>query len=156
MFKLQEPYKPRPIRFLELWEESGWRMKIYGISYQRALPRRELIEAAKKVARERLPQPAITPNRYGVGFLGIHDGRGANFVFVDWWQDENELQHHVYIGPAGQPAQLRYATDADSKACVWDLHVMNFERQAWLTTILTNPAGVDLEAYLTRRLNEEA
>ncbi|MGH7599764.1 MAG: isochorismatase [bacterium] len=154
MFKLQEPYAPRPIRFLELWEESGWRMKVYGIAYQRELPRRELIEAAKTVARERLPQPAIAPNRYGVGFLGIHDGRGANFVFVDWWADENELHHHVYLSPASQPAQLHYATEADSKACVWDLHVMNFERQAWLTTILTNPAGVDLEVYLARRLNE--
>jgi prepilin-type processing-associated H-X9-DG protein len=155
MFTLQEPYKPRPIRFLELWQESGWRMKVYGIAYNRDLPRRELVEAAKRVARQRLPQPAITSNRYGAGFLGIHDGRGANFVFVDWWADENELHHHVYISPAGQPTQLRYATEADSKACVWDLHVMNFERQAWLDTVLTNPAGVDLEAYLAQRLNEE-
>jgi hypothetical protein len=155
MFTLLEPYKPRPIRFLELWQESGWRMKVYGITYNRDLPRHELIEAAKRIARERLPLPAITTNRYGVGFLGIHDARGANFVFVDWWADENELHHHVYISPADQTQQLRYATDADSKACVWDLHVMNFERQAWLDTVLTNPTGVDLEAYLTKRLNED-
>jgi len=32
MFKLIQSYKPRQIRFLELWEESGWRMKVYGIS----------------------------------------------------------------------------------------------------------------------------
>jgi len=155
MFKLNEPYKPRPIRFLELWEESGWRMKVYGIAYNRGLPRRELIETAKSVARECLPQPAITANRYGVGFLGIHDGRGANFVFVDWWADENELHHHVYISPAAQPHQLRYASPADAKACVWDLCVMSFERLAWMETVLTNPAGVDVEAYLTRHLNED-
>lgn len=102
MFKLIEPYKPRPIRFMELWEETGWRMKVYGIAYNRDLPRRELIATAKSIAGERLPQPAITANRYGVGFIGIHDGRGANFVFVDRWADENELHHYVYISPAEQ------------------------------------------------------
>lgn len=156
MFKLIKPYKPRPIRFIELWEESGWRIKVYGIAYNRELPRRELIESAKKVARERLPQPANTPNRYGAGFLGIHDGRGANFVFVDWWADENELHHHVYISPSEQTQQLRYASPADAQACVWDLFVLSFERQAWLETVLTNPAGGDIEAYLQRRLNTEA
>jgi hypothetical protein len=155
MFKLIEPYNPRPIRFLELWEESGWRMKIYGISYNRDLPRRELIEAAKNAARDRLPQPAITQGRYGAGFLGIHDGRGANFVFVDWWAEENELHHHVYISPSGQPQQLKYTAPADPQACVWDLRVLCFERQAWLDTVLANPSGVDLEAYLMRRLNED-
>jgi hypothetical protein len=154
--KLQEPYKSRPIRFLELWEESGWRMKVYGIAYQRDLPRRELIEAAKRVARERLPQPAITPNRYGAGFLGVHDGRGANFVFVDWWQDENELHHHVYVSPADHPEKLEYVTPTGLTACVWDLRVLCFERQAWLDTVLANPAGVDLEAYWARRLSEDA
>ncbi len=156
MFKLIEPYQPRPIRFLNLWEESGWRMKVYGIAYQRELPRRELTAAAKAVAREYLPQPAIAPNRYGAGFLGIHDGRGANFVFVDWWADENELHHHVFISPAAQPLALRKATPDDSQFCVWDLRVLDFERQAWLETVLTNPAGVNLEEYLARRLNEDA
>jgi prepilin-type processing-associated H-X9-DG protein len=155
MFKLIEPYKPRPIRFIELWRESGWRLKVYGISYNRELPRGELIEAAKHVARERLPQPAMTTNRYGAGFLGIHDGRGANFVFVDWWADENELHHHIYISPPERPQQLQYASTADAQACVWDLCVMSFERQAWLETVLLNPAGVDLETYFMRRLNDD-
>jgi hypothetical protein len=33
MLKLQEPHATRPIRFLELWQESGWRLKVYGIAY---------------------------------------------------------------------------------------------------------------------------
>jgi len=155
MLKLQEPYQARPIRFLELWEEAGWKLKVYGIAYRRAFPRPELVQAAKRIAQSHLQQ-AVSPGQgYGVGFLGVHDGRGANFVFLDYWADENELHHHVYISPSDQPAQLKYATPSGLIACVWDLRVLCFERQAWLDTVLANPGGPDLEAYLARHLNED-
>jgi hypothetical protein len=152
---LQEPYQPRPIRFLEIWPESGWRLKVYGLAYQRPLPRPELIEAAKNIAHARLLEIPATLNHYRVGFLGIHDGRGANFVFVDFWANENELHHHVYVSPTDRPGQLEYVTPTGLTACVWDLRVMCFERQAWFEAVLTNAAGPDLEKYLACRLNED-
>ena len=155
MLELHGPYQPRPIRFLELWQESGWRLKVYGIAYQRPLPRPELIEAAKAVARPHLLQATAIQRGYGVGFLGVHDGRGANFVFLDYWADENELHHHVYISPTHQPARLEYATPGGLIACVWDLRVLCFERQAWLQSVLANPSGPDIEQYLESRLNED-
>ncbi len=153
MLELQEPYQARPIRFLELWRESGWRLKVYGIAYQRPLPRPELIEAAKAVVRPHLLE--ALPKCYGVGFLGVHDGRGANFVFLDFWADENELHHHVYVSPTDKPAQLEYVTPTGLAACVWDLRVLCFERQAWIDAVLANPTGPDLERYLACRLNED-
>ncbi len=106
MIVLQEIYKKRPIRFLELWEQSGWRLKIYSIAYQGEYPRAHLIEKAKELASERLPLLAGTEGCYGVGFLGVHDGRGADFVFIDWWIEENELHHHVYVASHSQPDQF--------------------------------------------------
>jgi hypothetical protein len=156
MIELLERYQRRPIRFLELWQDSGWRMKVYSITHQGAPPRPELVQAAKQVAQRWLRQPP-TPNQrtYGVGFLGIHDGHGANFVCVDWWADENELQHHVYLSPTDRPAELRYVSPTGLAASVWDLRVLCFERQAWIDTVLANPIGPDLDAYLSRRLNED-
>jgi hypothetical protein len=46
MIVLQEAYRKRPIHFLELWEQSGWRLKVYGIAYQGEYPRAHLIEKA--------------------------------------------------------------------------------------------------------------
>jgi hypothetical protein len=155
MIKLQESYQARPIRFLELWREAEWRMKVYGIAYQRPLPRPELVEAAKRITRPHL-RTAKSQTHYGVGFLGVHDGRGANFVFVDYWADENELHHHVYVSPSDKPKALEYVTPTGLIACVWDLRVMWFERQAWVETILANPTGPDVEQYLSRRLHEDA
>jgi hypothetical protein len=49
MFKLVEPYEKRPIRFLELWESDGWRLKVYSLAYQMPLARRHVIETSKSI-----------------------------------------------------------------------------------------------------------
>jgi hypothetical protein len=155
MLTLQESYATRPIRFLELWQEGDWRLKLYSITYQRTALRPGLVGTAKTLARARLAESTVGKQHYGVGFVGIHDGRGAIFIFVDFWADENELHHHVYVAPSDQPDQFTYMTPTGLAACVWDLRVLCFERQAWLDAVLANPAGPDLEAYLTRQLNED-
>ncbi|EEF62684.1 hypothetical protein [Pedosphaera parvula] len=150
-----QPYKTRPIRFLELWQEGEWRIKVYSIAYERLTARAELVEAAKTVAREKLATVPSTLQHYSVGFLGVHDGRTSNFIFVDWWAEENELHHHVYVSPSNDPARLTYMTPTGLAACVWDLRVMAFERKAWVDCVLRNYKSPDLEAYLQQRLNED-
>jgi hypothetical protein len=91
-----------------------------------------------------------------MGFLGVLDGRGENFVFIDYWADDNELHHHVYVSPSDKPELLEYVTPTGLIACIWDLRVMWFERQPWVKTVLANPSGSDLERYLSWQLNEDA
>lgn len=155
MIELGGPYQPRPIRFLELWEAPPWRLKLYGIAYGRAAPRPELIAAAKKVAEKKLYDQEMTRGSHGVGFLGVHEGKTANIVFLDWWTDENELRHHIYYSPSESPAELEDVTARGWGYCVWDLRVIGFERDAWMETVLDNPSGPDVEAYLQRQLNED-
>jgi hypothetical protein len=155
VIELREPYRPRAIRFLEEWRDAGWRLKVYGIAYRTERPRAALVERAKRLARARLPQPAISESRYGVGFLGVHDGRDANFIFIDWWADENELHHHVYCSATDELESLTYVTPTGLSACVWDLRVQSFERDAWLAEVLRNAGGADVEGYMARRLNAD-
>jgi hypothetical protein len=152
IISLREPYKTRSIRFLELWEADGWRLKVYGIAYAREYPASALTESAKQRARTYLPR--IDQQHYGVGFIGIHEGRGSNFVFVDWWAEENELHHHVFVSPSDRPEQFNEVTSTGLIACVWDLRVLSFERQAWIDTILACWDAPDLDKYLMQRLNE--
>jgi prepilin-type processing-associated H-X9-DG protein len=149
------PYEARPVRFLELWRHAGWRIKVYGIAHGRPAPRPELVGAARAVAAQRLDAVPASARHYSVGFLGVHDGRTANFVFVDWWAEENELHHHVYVSPADAPARLEYVTPTGLAGCVWDLRVISFERQAWVDTVLKRAGGPDFDAYLQCRLNED-
>src|SRR5262245_40867223 len=97
MLKIKHAYEPRPIRYLEMWQPDGWRLKVYGIAQGKPAARGELVEAAKQAARQTLATVANSTPHYSVGFLGIHDGRTGNYVFLDWWADENELHHHVYF-----------------------------------------------------------
>jgi hypothetical protein len=152
--QLLEQYATRPVRPLGLFEHAGWRLEVYGIAYERDLPDAALISAAHDLTRERLPLTDVaSEERYGVGFLGVHEGRGSDFVFLDWWQNENELHQHTWVAPKGRPPAFEYVTPTDLSACVWDLSVICFERQAWVETVLANPAGPDLDAYLARRLD---
>jgi len=155
MIFLSEAYEPRTIRFLELWKQMGWQLKVYGIAYRKPGPEPELVLAAKKIAQKLLSSTATQNSHYGVGFIGIHEGRGANFVFVDWWADENELHHHVFISSIDDPLTLEDRMHDGPIGCVWDLGVLAYERQAWVDTVLSNSVGPDLEAYLARRMNED-
>lgn len=148
--RLFEPtrYACRAVRPLGLRQLAGWTLKLYGIAYEGRQPRPELVDAAIRAASSALPNPAVDVDRYGLGFLGIHDGRDSNFVFVSWWQNENELQHRVFFSTPEQPGQLRPATPEDPIACVWDLSVIAHEREAWIRHMLAKRTGVDAEAYL--------
>lgn len=149
------PYRQRPIRFLDLWEFDGWRMKAYGIAVNTERPDSVLVEAARSITQARLAESAGRTHHYGIGFTGVHQGLTANFVFVDWWADENELHHHVYVSPLHDPKAFAYMTPTGLSACTWDLYVLAFERDAWVDTVLNNPDGPSLDAYLSRHLNED-
>ena len=154
--KLREQYQPRPIRCVELWSTGDWRLKIYSIAYQRELARPEMFACAKELAREHLPQPAITDSRYGAGYVGVHDGRGFVVIFVDWWENENELFHKVFVNKGGNSLTFRRAGPDELVSCVWDTRVIAFERDAWVDTVLNNPNGPSLDEYFALRLDGDA
>jgi hypothetical protein len=140
------PYVPRPIRFLELWQPEGWRLKVYGIAYGRPAPAPASVEAAKRLAESVLPAHGA----YGVGFVGVHAARTGLYVFVDWWANENELFHRAFLGLSRD--ELRPAGPGDNTACVWDLVVIDFERRAWHELVVKRPDSPDIEGYLAQRL----
>ena len=143
------PYQTRRAEFLELWQWQGWRIKVYGLNR----PTPELIEATKAKARERLPLPAIAPDRYGVGYMIVHQGAEGDYGFINWWWSGDIVQHHLYGAPKGQALQYRYPEGAGY--CVWELAIIWFERQAWVETVLKPGIPTDFSEYLSRRMEGE-
>ena len=150
-----ERYEPRPVRPLGVRRLDDWRLKVYAITYRRPELSDALRDAALARAEARLPRPAVSDGRLGVGFLGIHEGCDSNFAFLDWWAQENELHHHVWFSAPDEPGALRAWTPEDPVACVWDLAVVGFERAAWVRHVVANPAGPDLDAYLRDAMSGE-
>ncbi len=147
---VQDQYRTRPVRFLELWPCDGWQVKVYGIAYQRQLPRAELVSAAKRVAQRRLPQPPDAGERAGAAILIVHDALGSTWALVQWWEG-NILHHHVYGGDPATPSSLELVTGG-LMACTYELAVIGFERQAWVDHVLAIPEP-DLGAYLAARFH---
>jgi hypothetical protein len=154
VIELAGPYETRSVRCLQVSERGGWRMKVYSITYGRDGIDDALVDAALAAGHARLPTPATTADRYGVGFIGVHQGRSLNFVFIDWWAHENELHHHVWFSNDDRPANLRAWRPDDPIACAWDLILIAFERAAWVREVLANPRGPDLDTYLAAQLDD--
>jgi hypothetical protein len=152
--QIDHPYRRRYVRLLHLWIAGDWRLKVYGISREPRGPGADLVAAARELALEVLPQPAVTVSRYGVGFVGVHQGRGANLVFVDWWERQNELHHHAWRSADASPNELEYVSPLGIAACIWDLAIMSFEREAWINSVLL-PRRADLQQYLASALEAE-
>ncbi len=152
--KFHGPYQRRPIRFLELWQQDEWRIKVYGIAYGAEGPDEILVAAIKRVGRETLPEPAVTDSRYGLGFVCAHQGRTVSVAFVDWWENEDELHHKMFVADEADVGQLRPAAEDELTACGWDLAVIGFERNAWVEHIL-QPSQPDVDAYLRAQLNDD-
>lgn len=152
--RLHGAYQPRPIRFLELWQPDEWRIKVYGIAYGAEAPEQKLVAAIKRAAQETLPEPAVTTSRYGLGFVCAHQGRTVSVGFVDWWENEDELHHKMFIADEPDLGHVRPAGEEELTACSWDLAVIGFERNAWVQYILQSDEP-DVDAYLRAHLNDD-
>jgi hypothetical protein len=76
----------------------------------------------------------------------VHQGLAANWLLVDWWSNGIWLYHRLHRAPVGSSQFSRIETDLI--ACIWELKVVEFERIAWIETMLQRATGPDVEAYL--------
>jgi len=152
--ELRGPHRARPVRFAGLHRLDEWRVKLYGIATPGRRPRPALLDAALETARRVLPRPARAADRYGVGFVIVHDAADLGFVLVDWWHGENEIHQKLFSADLSDPTDLKPHFN-DAVGCIWELSVTDFERRAWIDDVLANASGPDIERYLTRRFDAD-
>lgn len=156
---LRGPHQIRPIRFLDLYEIAGWTLKVYGITVTGQRPRAALTEAARTLAPWALPNPAVSlggsdQDRYGIGFVIVHDAGDLCIAMYDWWAGEHEIHQRMYSAPLDSPESLKRHT-TPALGCVWELAVIDHERRSWLEHVLANPEGPDPAAYLNDRFEAD-
>ncbi len=100
-----DPYVTRPTKFIDQVNSEGWRIKIYGISAKSLPLPKDVVSEGIKNLLPHLPQPAITEQRYGVGFLIIHHGTMRNWYLLDWWEKEDIIHHKLFSSPLDKPRE---------------------------------------------------
>lgn len=143
----------RLVRPLPRLETNDWRLKAYGISHQHDEPGADLVTAARETAVRILPQTPNDERRHGAGFLIAHDGALGRWALIYWWSNNIWLHERLFHSPVDSPRlELRAVTD-DLIACVYELRVVEWERQAWLRHVIDGPG--DIEAYLADQLTTQ-
>lgn len=139
------PFSAGPVRFRGLVEHRGFRLKRYCIELPGEPFAEARFRAGRGLALSAVPEPAVTPERPGVGFVIEHQGRDLDHVVIAWWDRRCELPVRIMVGDEGG---WRPARDSES-FCAHDLELVAAERDACVATLL-GPDGPDAEGYLAR------
>jgi len=135
-----EPYASRPWQFVGIEPIAGWQLKHYRLWYAaRAKPDWSRFSAAMPLLADALPQPAVTAERAGLGFVIAHAGRGVDYLVLNWWDNENEWRHQVWLRALHAEAEWQ-APERGESPCVWDLALIHFEREAYVDWLLGRKA----------------
>ncbi len=131
-------YTPRLVRTLPPVRAHGRVLKAYAMF-------------ARPAERDRVPSPdwlaeqaaavlegPAGPGDHEAGFLMLHAGMERDYLLVSQWYDADMLKHWVRgveVDAEGRttlvPLEQRQLV-----ACVWELEVVAFERDAWVTTVM--------------------
>jgi hypothetical protein len=139
-------YEPRPVNFLGIREVSGMRLKTYTICLPDATFAEARFSDVWELTAKTLPQQA-SESRPNIGFAIQHQGRTGDYFVLGWWDNENELPLHVFVG---DQHGWRKAQGGES-VCVWDLRVIWWERELYVNTMMAGHAD-GVNAYLTASL----
>jgi hypothetical protein len=147
---LTQAYHQRRADFVSEERFGDWRLKLYGLAAPEKGVRQELLDITRGLAEASLPA-AVDETHHGAAFAIAHD---ANYpiALVYWWQAENELHQRVFVGRPDDLTDMS-PVPLTPTGCVWELGVVEFERQAWIEDVIGNPAGPDLDRYMARRFN---
>jgi hypothetical protein len=131
-------YSPRLVTAAPALDVCGRTLKVYGLFAEPE--RRSTLPAPDWLRRQAasvLREPP-RPGDHGVGFLILHYGMDGSYLLVSEWYDANMLKHWVRGSEKDAEADAEFAPLAqrDLIACVWELQVIGFERDAWVSTVL--------------------
>jgi len=141
-FAVNRPFQTRPVIFLGIASRGGWRLKRYAIHMPNEELQIERFASWGTAADSVLPNPPETHSRPGVGLVIMHQGNGADYLPIAWWDNENEMPLHVFVR---EGINFRAARGTES-VCVWDIGIIAHERDAYVRHVLT--ADPDIDGYL--------
>lgn len=147
-------YKSRNIRFREVVLMDNWRIKTYTISEHAKFK----AEASYQNALFKLPTwlgqlNSFDPSHEHIAFLILHEGNEGVFSLISTWVGNNMLQSHVYISKYNDLNNFQLISGDGLFACVWELEIINHERNAWIEHILKKDENRDYNTYLQDILN---
>lgn len=134
-------YEPRRVSVVNPIADERWHLKTYWMSPRGTPADERIIAEAGDAALGILDGE----DGYGVGFLIVHQGLIADWVVLGWWTDEDILRRRVLVHVGDEVVDR---SDEHFLACVWELSVVDWERKAWINTVLRHPEDAETDRYI--------
>lgn len=139
-------YEKRIIEFKEVIKVYDWKVKIYTITKNDVFQSEIVLESIINQLPQLLRAAA---NHHEIAFLIVHEGGDGIWSLVNWWTGKEMLRTDTYYSSFEQPDKLVQRPKPGSMACVWELPVINHERNAWVEHILKKAEKPDFDNYLS-------
>lgn len=151
-----QKYEPRKIEFCSIATVNSWNIKIYSISYQEKFKSAAVLHFAVSKLPEWLQKTKLLGlETYKIAFLIIHEGRDGVWTLFNWWIGENMVQSITFYTSFDDLTIFEETPQTGGMACVWELEVINFERNMWIEYVLKKAEKPDFTGYLDQQLNSE-
>jgi hypothetical protein len=145
-------YSPRLVTALAPVEVCGRLLKVYAMfrdpARRSAAPEPEWL---RQHVASVLSEP-LQPRDHPLGFVILHYGSEGDYLLVSQWYGADMLKHWVRAAMVDAEGGMTFTPLAqrDLVACVWELEVIKFERDAWVNTVLARGRldQAALDAYL--------
>ncbi|TAF32363.1 MAG: hypothetical protein EAZ57_08925 [Cytophagales bacterium] len=155
MTKQLPQYQTRPIRFVEIHDIMGWKIKIYSISiYQEFISETNLLDVKGQLPEWLKNAETCAYDKHHHATLIIHEWSGGCYGIINWWVDANMLQNFVYLRKH-QETEFQLFSHHGICTCVWEMAVWWHERNAWVKHVLQKHEAPHFEAYLKDQLNTD-
>lgn len=147
-------YKTREIKFNSIVEVEGWKIKVYTISKNQQFEGNITLTAAINKFPEWLNKTnGFDDSNDKIGFLICHSGTEGVFSILNWWVGKNMLNTHIFFSEYSRPQEFKRISGEGLAPCIWELEVINRERNSWIEHILKQPENPNYNAYLNDTFN---
>ena len=137
-------YFPRWVEAGKLIALNGHRLKSYAMYLSQEAAKEVLSDSDLQNLLKKCLPPSTDPLDHGIGFVLVHYARDGNYLLVSRWYGGNMLKHELFVlSHAAQGWQAEPLVSTKIVACVWELQVITFERQAWVSTAMTKGGTED-------------
>ncbi len=149
-----ECYQPRKISFERLVEMNGWYIKVYSITYKQHFHSYETLDTAINLSEE-WTKNASKSNLpiYNMGFLILHEAREGCWMLFNWWTGGEMIESNVFFSTYENAGLINESTHPGHLVCVWELQIIEHEKNAWIKHILSKSKLPRPDDYLSDTLN---
>ncbi|WP_375411100.1 hypothetical protein [uncultured Bradyrhizobium sp.] len=147
-------YEPRRLIADPVVAVNGWTIKPYRISAPVGAARRQADACEFPLLLGQALRPSVDTNFHGLGFAVLHAGRDGVYLLIGRWYAGHNLASDTYeIVTEGDPgAETHKFARLSLHACIWEMAVYGFERDAWVATMMLSGQKLNgAAAYLSCR-----